>query len=383
LSLGRLSDLNSNLNDTRVAEFIDPSSRTWKKELIESTFPEDVTEKIQSIPLSEVSHEDFQVWCAEASGEYIVRSAYKLLQGTEDNPRAYALQDDYKDFYKKLWLLDIPSKIKITVWKISWNFLATRANMVLKKLTNITACPRCGSGTENMDHLFCECPVSESCRIFCCALWAIWGDRNARVHKKGGKSGKEIGRYVQSYITELNEIDKSRSKASITVKKWRKPPDRIVKINFDAAYDGRQNRSAVGLVARDREGTVLLSCSEIHHRITSAFAAEAVACRKALQTGIGMKWESIIIERDSLSIIRKCKEKSPDKSLVSAYIYDIHQLRLKLKECSFEYVPRSANSLMHILAKETLKRNVGVYLVGRVPEAAEDQAASERVREPD
>ncbi|MBA0878297.1 hypothetical protein Goshw_004147 [Gossypium schwendimanii] len=37
-----------------------------------------------------------------------------------------------------------------------------------------------------------------------------------------------------------------------------------------------------------------------------------------------MKWESIIIEGDSLSIIRKCKEKSPDKSLVSAFIYDIH-----------------------------------------------------------
>ncbi|MBA0700563.1 hypothetical protein Goari_022722, partial [Gossypium aridum] len=322
--------------------------RTWKKELIEATFPEDVTEKILSIPLSEVSHEDFQVWRAEASDEYTVRSAYKLLQGTEDNPRAYALQDDYKDFYKKLWLLDIPSKIKITMWKISWNFLATRANMVVKKLTNTIACPRCGSGTENMDNLFLECLVSESCRIFCCALWDIWGDRNARVYKKGGKSGKEIGRYVQSYIKELNEIDKSRSKAPITVKKWRKPPDRIVKINFDAAYD-----------------------------------AEAVACRKALQTGIGMKWESIIIKGDSLSIIRKYKEKSPDKSLVSVFIYDIHQLRLKLKECSFEYVPRSANSLAHILAKETLKRNVGVYLVGRVPEAAEVQATSERVREPD
>ncbi|MBA0742483.1 hypothetical protein Gogos_015534 [Gossypium gossypioides] len=42
--------------------------------------------------------------------------------------------------------------------------------MLLKKLTNTTACPRCGSGAENMDHLFRECPVSVSCTIFCCAL---------------------------------------------------------------------------------------------------------------------------------------------------------------------------------------------------------------------
>ena len=139
----------------------------------------------------------------------------------------------------------------------------------------------------------------------------------------------------------------------------------------------------MGIVARDREGTVLLSFEENHHRISSAFEAEAVACRKALQLVIDMKWESVIIEGDSFSFIRKYKGKSPDKSLVSAYIHDIHQLQLKIKECRFEYIPRSANSLAHILVKETLKKKVGVYLVGRVPEAAEEQAARERVREPD
>ncbi|MBA0844743.1 hypothetical protein Goarm_023377, partial [Gossypium armourianum] len=175
-----------------------------------------------------------------------------------------------------------------------------------------------------MGHLFRECPISVSvwrelsyptclqdnqmeflqwltwvfsqssasqCMIFCCALWAIWGDRNDRVNKKGSKSRKEIGRFVHSYILELNEIDKNKPQISITVNKWRKPPDRVVKINFDASYDGRQNKSAVGIVARDREGTVLLSCSEIHQRVTLAFAAEAIACRKALQIGIDMQWE--------------------------------------------------------------------------------------------
>ncbi|MBA0755017.1 hypothetical protein Gogos_021426 [Gossypium gossypioides] len=63
---------------------------------------------------------------------------------------------------KKLWLLNLPSKIKITIWKISWNFLSTRVNMLLRKLTNTTIYPRCGVGIENMDHLFRECPVSIS-----------------------------------------------------------------------------------------------------------------------------------------------------------------------------------------------------------------------------
>ncbi|MBA0820781.1 hypothetical protein Gohar_028283, partial [Gossypium harknessii] len=229
-----------------------------------------VADKIISISLAEEPHEDFQAWSAEASGEYTVRSAYKLLQDIEDDPRAYALQADYKDFYKKLWLLDLLSKIKIIVWKISWNFLTTRVNMLFRRLTNTTVCPRCGSGTENMDYLFCECPVSSStsqCKIFYCALWAIWGDRNDRVHKK------------------------REPQIPIIVSKWRKPSNRVVKINFDAAYDGRHNKSAVGIVARDSEGTVLLSCSEIHQRVTSAFVAEALACQKALQIGIDMHWE--------------------------------------------------------------------------------------------
>lgn len=123
-----------------------------------NTFPEDVAEKIIGIPLAEEPHDDFRVWSAEASGEFTVRSAYKLLQSIEDDPRAYALQYGYEEFYKKLWILNLPSKIKITIWKISWNFLATRVNLLQKKLTNTSACPRCGAGSENMDHLFRECP---------------------------------------------------------------------------------------------------------------------------------------------------------------------------------------------------------------------------------
>ncbi|MBA0755464.1 hypothetical protein Gogos_022198 [Gossypium gossypioides] len=272
---------------------------------------------ILSIPLAERPYEDFQVWSAEASGEYTARNAYKLLQSTANDPRAYALQADYKDFYRKLWLLDLSSKIKITVWKISWNFLATRVNMLLRRLTNTSMCPRCGSGTESMKFFFRECP----------------GDRNNRLHKKGSKSGKEIGRFVNSYISELDAVGKNNRQTSITVKKWEKPVDRVVKINFDAAYKIGQNKAAIGVVARDKEGSVLLSCSEVHQRVSLAFGAEAIACWKALQIGVHMQWERVIIEGDYLSIIKKCKTKSPDKSLVSAYIHDIHQLLLYFKEC--------------------------------------------------
>ncbi|MBA0576993.1 hypothetical protein Golob_025024, partial [Gossypium lobatum] len=86
-----------------------------------------------------------------------------------------------------------------------------------------------------------------------------------------------------------------------------------------------------------------------------------------------MQWEKIIIEGDSLSIIKKCKSSIPDKSQVCAYIHDIHKLLSKYKECRFEYIPRAVNSLAHTLVKETMKNKITVYLVGSVPEYAEEQ----------
>lgn len=55
----------------------------------------------------------------------------------------------------------------------------------------------------------------------------------------------------------------------------------FVNINFDTAYDGNLCQSAVGIVARDSEGNILLSFTEIHHQVVSAFAAKAIADRKS------------------------------------------------------------------------------------------------------
>lgn len=49
------------------------------REVVTFAFEEEATKKILNIPLAEVSHEDVQVWRGEASGDFSVRSAYKLL----------------------------------------------------------------------------------------------------------------------------------------------------------------------------------------------------------------------------------------------------------------------------------------------------------------
>ncbi|XP_040932095.1 uncharacterized protein [Gossypium hirsutum] len=220
-------------------------------------------------------------------------------------------------------------------------------------------------------------------RLFCCTLWAIWGDRNARIHDKTNRSSQEIACFVHSYLEEMDGLESTISIVSKENTKWKRPPGQIVKINFDGAYNERNQQSASGIVVRNRKGFVLLSCTEIHHRVLSAFAAEALTCRKVIQIALNMQEKEIIIEGDSLSVIKKCKATGEDKSQIGVYIHDIHQLQSRSSKIRFEYTPRSANSLVHILATESLRRKEEMYLVESVPTYAENQRKIDCEREPD
>ncbi|KAA3471354.1 reverse transcriptase [Gossypium australe] len=338
--------------DQFVSTLIDNNERIWKEDLIEDTFDEEDTVRILQISLADVPHDDYLAWGGEASGVFSVRSAYKLLQTTDEFPRAYALQISYRNLYKKLWLLNLPTKIKITVWKITWNFLPTRCN------------PR-------------------AWRLFCCALWALWGDRNLRIHEKKVSTGSEIGNFVIRYIAELDGLERKKLTQTEVKPKWRHPPRETIKINFDGAFDVHNHISASGIVIRDPEGAILFSCSEIHKGVPSAFAAEALACRKAVRIGVENRWTEVIIEEDSRSVINKCRSSDRDKSLLGAYISDIKQMMYRSKPFVFNHIPRSANTIAHEIATESLKSKVGIYLEGRVSEYAENQRLRESVREPD
>ncbi|MBA0786836.1 hypothetical protein Gotri_027836 [Gossypium trilobum] len=112
------------------------------------------------------------------SGEFTVRSAYKLLQRSIDNPRAYALQTIYRNFYKKLWSLNLPTKIKH------------------RKLTVNQSCPRCVEKAETMNHLFRDCPATNE------------GDRNKRVHEGKVSTGKGVANFINSYLGEITSLER-------------------------------------------------------------------------------------------------------------------------------------------------------------------------------
>ncbi|KAA3451486.1 reverse transcriptase [Gossypium australe] len=268
---GRLSTSFVNLQCDKVAELIRSNERVWNKELIDNTFPADVAELILRIPSSMEPHEDFLAWSGESTGVFSVRSSYKLLQRLD--PTAYALHNIYGDFYRKLWKIEIPSKMKIFIWKLSWNYIASKVNMFNRRLVNNRLCPRCGGDDETLNHIFHECPVSAE-------IWRMLPE-------------------------DLEGIRTNTTKNQSVNRKWKNPSSSRLKINFDGAFDGRRKVSTAGVVVRDSSGNILLSSAEIHKGVHTPFAAEALACRRATQIALNMKEEGMIIEGDSLSVIKK------------------------------------------------------------------------------
>ncbi|KAH1047286.1 hypothetical protein J1N35_038070 [Gossypium stocksii] len=93
-----------------VSDLIDNTEKMWKLEVITYTFQADIAQRILQIALATAECDDMQVWEGEHSGEFLVRSAYKLLHEANTDPSSYLLQPETRDFYRKLWNLQLAKK---------------------------------------------------------------------------------------------------------------------------------------------------------------------------------------------------------------------------------------------------------------------------------
>lgn len=125
------------------------------------------------------------MWGGDHSGEFSVRSAYKLLHNASSDPRHYLLQTEMKEFYKELWGLQLPPKIAITIWKISWDFIPNFANLRYRRVISNDRCPRGCSWLEDSLYIFRDFPrfsreVTTSNVDFFVMLYGSYGSRERR-----------------------------------------------------------------------------------------------------------------------------------------------------------------------------------------------------------
>ncbi|KAM1318319.1 hypothetical protein PS1_003509 [Malus domestica] len=397
-----------------VSDLIDPSSNSWRTEMISDEFNQDDVLPILSIPLSQVGIDDRLVWYHTTDEVYSVKTGYSLaIKLMEDGALGRKGQGAPSDFNKlnlvwnNIWRLKVPKKIKIFIWCCCNNALAVRRNLKRRHMRIDNVCGVCNTFNETENHLFffwCEIShvfwfcsplhlnshvlegsdflyswskfyalvknkdnADEICQDFAFGLWRLWKNRNEVVFngihghpleilKTWRKSTTKYRAFVAPEpANNCHRVTKPITDSGKTSGMWQKPTYETIKINTDAAWCKNTMRMGVGWLGRDFAGLLQATGGSGVGYCHSAAAAEAIAIRAALMACIDHGFDDVIIESNARSIILMLKKEVVIDFSIGCILGDIEILAQKLMSVSFAFVSREGNRAAHSVAKYVFK----------------------------
>ena len=129
-----------------VLALIDEDTKRWKADTLKSLFLPFEFETILNISLSYNLPENKIIWVENKRGGFLVKSAYYMaLTVINPSDRGESSHGDPRTpFWKRIWLLKIPPKIRIFTWKACVNALPTMSNLRKRGVSTDGLCPVCG-----------------------------------------------------------------------------------------------------------------------------------------------------------------------------------------------------------------------------------------------
>lgn len=159
---------------------IDPVSGWWNINLIDRCFHPPDARLIKSLPLSFIPQPDTVVWNLEKSGSYSIKSDYKSLCEMHNRDMNHPqVSKSQKGFWRHIWKLEVPGKIKQFLWQACTNSLPTMENLRKHKILEETECSCCVGAVESIVHALWSCNCIKT-------VWDTnfgWVDRSAEDTK--------------------------------------------------------------------------------------------------------------------------------------------------------------------------------------------------------
>ncbi|KAL4379005.1 hypothetical protein GQ457_02G014010 [Hibiscus cannabinus] len=351
---GRVRNCHIDISYTYVSDLIDSANATWKVDVLEALFDEARVSRICSIPLSKAGLSDEIVWRPDGSGVYTVKSGYRLIWGdlsssTGTNSSSHNMF--MSRFYNEMWAVNLPSKIKINMWQITNNFLPTFENLQIRRLDVSNICLLCRASCESIEHLMRDCSFiktlfdMQGVQLLSVSPDSVWND--SLVHKQ--VSPCRIG--------------------------WSGPVEDVIKCNFDSAYDALSRESMSGFICRDNVRLIMASGVTFHRHVAYTFVALALACLQATIFAKDLGFAKVVIEGDSLTVIKKVCSSTPDGSLIGPIIHDIREASKGFESVIFGFVHRDANITAHTLAREGRGQRSSMFWIEEAPPGTTAAAA--------
>ena len=115
---------------SKVSSLVNHEFSVWKFEEVNYVFLPYEAFMILAIPLSQRQPPDCVSWSCTPSGNFSTSSTYKLLAASASSEHASSSnQASQSGFWKRLWKMQVPNKIKHFVWRVCNNALPTKCNL--------------------------------------------------------------------------------------------------------------------------------------------------------------------------------------------------------------------------------------------------------------
>ncbi|KAL8149774.1 hypothetical protein AgCh_006690 [Apium graveolens] len=148
---------NESIQNQKVSSMLEINSNCWDVEVVTDVFESRDVNIILNIPLNN-DVEDTWYWRREKPGNYTVKSAYLMIQESKCD----RMLEDNSGFWRKMWNLKIPPKVKNFLWRALSNCLPTKDLLRQRHVQISAVCPTCNDHNESILHSLVQCSFAMS-----------------------------------------------------------------------------------------------------------------------------------------------------------------------------------------------------------------------------
>ena len=114
----------------KVSALINSDSWQWNEALVDTIFIPYEAQMIKTISLHPWRKEDRLIWMGTTNGHFTTKSAYTLqLENKENLMGSSSNQKRLHTYWKGIWGVKIPNKIRVFTWRACHSTLPTRTNL--------------------------------------------------------------------------------------------------------------------------------------------------------------------------------------------------------------------------------------------------------------
>ncbi|KAF4384445.1 hypothetical protein G4B88_028519 [Cannabis sativa] len=271
----KIRDTQSHLKTVQTQSLSDliTSSHQWNTSRIDTIFPTDISQAIQSIPLIRITSPDTYYWPFTSHGNYTANSGYHQahsLNHKHDPSPSSTLNN--QTWWKTLWTQPIPSKTKHFIWRAYYDILPTGSNLHKRKTLSTPACCRCYNQTESLEHALFRCETVQK----------IWHCRNEFLHYWRVVAPASQIHTATDFLEQYQQhnIHQSSFKTSMVAATLNSEAPSIfqLKLSVDAAQNVAANKTSLGFALYNTHGDLMLTVASPWNGTQSALCAAAADC---------------------------------------------------------------------------------------------------------